>query len=401
MQPLKILHTDFHRGWGGQASRVLMLSRELARRGHHVTIAAPPGELARRAREAGREVPGLRVEDGFAFRAPGHAVSFLRDVGRMKTLLRAGDFDIVDVHGSQDTWVTAMARLFTGLPRCLVLTRHNTKRVRTGRPNRMLYGRLVDHLIIVDESVRRLYGRFIDDGTLDPSRVSVIPSAYRADLFHEGVDGGRVRRELGLGRDALVVGVAGRLVLDKGHTHLLKAAAVLRPELPGLTLLFAGTGPNEEALRREARDLGLGDAVRFLGFRADIPEVEAAFDVAVLPSVGCDASSASLKEAMALGVPVIASDIGGARTIIEDGVTGTIVPPADPAALAEALRRAAAGPESVRAMARRAQAEVSRRFSVMRLCDQTLQAYATAVTDGCAHRGLRTRPDGVRARKTA
>jgi len=282
-----------------------------------------------------------------------------------------------------------------------VLTRHNTKRVRTGRPNRMLYGRLVDHLIIVDESVRPLYGRFIQDGTLDPARISVIPSAYRADLFHEGVDGGRVRRELGLPDDALVVGVAGRLVLDKGHTYLLRAAAALRSSMPALALLFAGAGPNEEALRRETRELGLDGVVRFLGFRADIAEVEAAFDVAVLPSVGCDASSASLKEAMALGVPVISSDIGGARGIIEDGVTGFIVPPGDPAALAGALRRVLADRDAARAMARRAREEVERRYSVKRLCDQTLQAYATAVTESCAHRGLRARPDGVGARKTA
>ncbi len=229
----------------------------------------------------------------------------------------------------------------------------------------------------------------------------MIPSAYRADVFHDGVDGGRVRRELGLSDDALVVGVAGRLVLDKGHTYLLRAAAALQSTMPSLTLLFAGLGPNEGTLRREARELGLEDRVRFLGFRADIAEVEAAFDVAVLPSIGCDASSASLKEAMALGVPVIASDVGGARSIIEDGSTGFIVRPGDPAALETALRRVLTDRESARAVARRAREEVSRRYSVKRLCDQTLQAYATAVTESCAHRGLRTRPDGVGARKTA
>src|SRR5206468_11832296 len=115
MKPLKILHTDFHMGWGGQPARVLMLSRELSRRGHHVMIAAPPGELSRRAR-----AEGLAVEDGFAFRAPSHALAFLRDLRRMRTLLKRERFDLVDVHGSQDTWVTAMARLSGGLPRCLV-----------------------------------------------------------------------------------------------------------------------------------------------------------------------------------------------------------------------------------------------------------------------------------------
>lgn len=380
MKSLRILHTDFHRGWGGQAARVLMLSRELARRGHAVTIAAPAGELTRRAAEAAGTAPGLSVDDRFSFRPPARVVSFLRDVGRLKDLIRKERFDVVDVHGSQDTWTAAVVRATSGLPRCLVMTRHNTKRVRTSRPNRYLYGRLIDHLILVDESVRSGYATFLADGTLKASRISVIPSAYRADLFYRGVDGSRARRELGIPGDAVVAGVAGRLVIDKGHTYLLQAAARLKPEIPSLTLLFAGLGPNEGALREEAGRLGLSGSVRFLGFRDDIAGVQAALDVAVLPSVGCDASSASLKEAMALGVPVLASDIGGARSIIEDGVTGTIVPPGSAEALATALRALVADPARARRMAETAAERVRMRYSVERLADETLAAYAIALS---------------------
>ena len=374
MKPLKILHTDFHTGWGGQAARVLMLSRELTRRGHRVTIAAPPGELAVRAREA-----GLPVEAGFSFRAPSHAYSFLRDLVRMKRLLSRERFDLVDVHGSQDTWVTAVTRLLTGSPRCLIMTRHNTKRVRTGWPNRLLYGRLIDHLIIVDESVRRGYEDFLASGILDPRRISVISSAYRADLFHEGVDSRRVRRELGFSDETLVVGVAGRLVADKGHIHLMRAAAALKPQLPMMVLVFAGAGPEEGRLKAQALELGIDDRVRFLGFRPDIAEVEAAFDIAVLPSVGCDASSASVKEAMALGVPIIASDIGGARHLIEHGVTGMIVRPGEPDDLASALKSMADDRAAARRMALKAREDVTRRFSIDRLADETLAVYASVL----------------------
>jgi len=384
MKPLRILHTDFHSGWGGQASRILMLSTELARRGHHVTIAAPPGELSGKARQAG--LPDLAVDDGFAFRAPSHAASFLRDIRRMRALLKREPFDVVDVHGSQDTWVTAVARLSGGLPRCLIMTRHNTKRVRSGWANRLLYRRLIDHLIIVDESVRRQYETFLSAGVLEDRRISVIPSAYRTDLFHDSVDGSRVRDELGLTSSSFAVGVAGRLVADKGHIFLMRAAAALKPRLPGLVLLFAGTGPDEERLRRQALELGLADSIRFLGFRADIAEVEAAFDVAVLPSIGCDASSASIKEAMALGVPVVATDIGGARSIIEDGVTGAIVRPGEPGDLAEALASIAKDREAARRMAERARQEVSLRFSIQRLADETLSVYASVMHQQAGHR---------------
>jgi len=380
MKPLTILHTDFHRGWGGQASRVLMLSAELARRGHKVTIAAPEGELTGRARRASLDNPGLSVDSGFAFRPPAHVASFSRDVSRMMSLLRRARFDIVDVHGSQDTWVTAGARMIGGLPSCLVMTRHNTKRVRTGLANRLLYGRLIDHLVIVDESIRQQYAPFLSSGALSDGMISVIPSAFRADLFHPGVSGARVRTELGLGEQHAVVGVAGRLVADKGHIFLMRAVSMLAAGQPQLRLVFAGLGPLEAQLKAQAVELGLAGRVHFLGFRADINEVEAAFDIAVLPSVGCDASSASIKEAMALGVPVVASDIGGARSLINDGVTGLVVPPGDAAALAAALGRLLLDRQSARRMAHDAQLQVGERYSISRLTDQTLRAYEAALT---------------------
>jgi glycosyltransferase involved in cell wall biosynthesis len=247
--------------------------------------------------------------------------------------------------------------------------------------------------------VRGRYAAFLERGTIDPSRISVIPSAYRADLFHEDVDGAGIRRELDLPPGARVAGVAGRLVLDKGHIHLLRAAAVLASEMPDLHLVFAGQGPNEEALRAQARELGLHDRVRFLGFRTDIAEVEAGFDVAVLPSVGCDASSASIKEAMALGVPVIASDIGGARNIIDDGVTGLVVEPGNSEALAAALRAIFDDPRSARSRAERAVAEVRRRFSVDRLAVETLEGYTSALQACARRRGLQQERGGVQARK--
>jgi glycosyltransferase involved in cell wall biosynthesis len=388
MNPLRILHTDFHRGWGGQAARVLMLSGELARRGHRVTIAAPRGELTRRAAASGA---GIAVVDSFHFHPPARVFSFLGDVRRMRSLLRSERFDIVDVHGSQDTWVTAMARpIAGGAPRRLVLTRHNTKRVRTNAANRALYGRLVDHLILVDESVRAQYAGFLSDQTIDPARISVIPSAYRADLFHGGVDGRPLRRALGIADDVTVIGVAGRLVRDKGHTHLFQAAERLRADGAPLALVLAGAGPLEAELKEEARARGLAPMTHFLGFRPDIAAVEAAFDIAVLPSVGCDASSAAIKESMALGIPIVASDIGGARVIIRDGETGLVVPPGDAAALEKALRILLADPARGRAMAQKARLEVAARYSIDRLADATLLAYETALAGAPVSQGARS-----------
>ena len=367
---MNVLHTDFHQGWGGQAARVLMVCTELQRRGHRMKIAAPEGELARRAREA-----GVAVDDHFAFRPPARALSFAKDVRRLGRLLREDAVDVLHTHGSQDTWVGASARALTGLPAVFVATRHNTKPVRFNAANRWLYGRAIDHLLLVSESVRERFEPFLRAGLLADDRISVVHSAYRVDLFRDGVDPEPLRRELGLAGRGPILGVLARLVEDKGHTYLLQAFSRVRALHPGAVLLVAGRGPLEPRLREEAASRGLGDSVRFLGFRDDVAEITGLLDVAVLPSVGCDASSASIKEAMAMGRPVVATEVGGAREILDDGATGVVVPPADPEALAAAILALLSDPGRSRRMGDRAREEVRRRFGPVQLADGELAVY--------------------------
>ena len=367
---MRVLHTDFHRGWGGQASRVLMVCRWLARQGHQVLIAAPPGELTRRARAA-----GLQVDDGFAFRPPSRALSFMSDIRRLSRLIREGGYQILHTHGSQDTWVGAASRVMTGRPPLFVATRHNSKRVRFNAANRYLYGRGLDHLVLAAGGIRSQFARFFEEGLLDEGKISVVHSAYRIDRFLDGIDPAGVRQELNLGARRPVIGVMARLARDKGHTYLFQAMETIRGEHPEALLLVAGMGPEQEELRREVTRRGLERSVMFLGFRDDIPQVTALLDLSVLPSVGCDASSASIKEAMALGVPVVATHIGGAREILQDGKTGLVVPPGKATALAGAILSLLNDPARARAMGEAGRSHVRIRFSPERLGDGITTVY--------------------------
>lgn len=372
---MKILQTNFHQGWGGQPSRILMLSRVLAGRGHQVTLAVPRGSmLAARAREA-----GLEVFDAVEFRKPKFLLHAARDVTVLAGHLRDQHYDLIDAHGSQDVWSSAVARRLAGRTAPLVFTRHNTKRVRDHVFNRRLYAREVDHLIAVSRSVLERYQAFFRKGVLTPERVSVVPSAYRPDRFHPGVSGVRVRAELGLGADVPVVGVVARLVEDKGHDDLLAAAPTILKTRPETRFLLVGTGSRERDLKDLAASLGLEGTVRFLGFRDDVPEITAALNVSVLPSIDCDASSAVLKEALACGVPAVATEIGGAAEILQDGRTGLIVPPHDPARLAGAILSLLENPERAREMGRRGSRDVAERFSPERLGDETLEVYKSVL----------------------
>lgn len=372
---MKILQTNFHRGWGGQPSRILMMSRVIAARGHRVTIAAPRGSiLAGRAREA-----GLEVFDAPAFRKPKFVHDAVRDVLVLARHLRDARYDLIDAHGSQDLWTCVLARRIAGRTAPLVFTRHNTKRVGDHAANRWLYRRQVDHLIVASASVLERYAPFFRCGALSRDRVSIVQSAYRPDRFHPGVNGGRVRDELGVAADAPLVGAIGRLVADKGQDDFLKAAAIILGRRPEARFVLVGTGPREADLKALAASLGIAHAVRFLGFRDDVPEITAALTVSVLPSVDCDASSAVLKEALACGVPAVATSIGGAAEILQDGRTGLIVPPRDPERLARSILALLDDPARARDMGLCGSRDVTERFTPERLAAETLLAYEEAV----------------------
>lgn len=156
-----------------------------------------------------------------------------------------------------------------------------------------------------------------------------------------------------------VILTSARLTEQKGHTYLLDAAA----EVPQALFLVAGDGPTRSTLEEKARRLGISDRVRFLGFRSDIPALLASCDVFVLPSL-YEGFPLAVLEALAAGKPVVATSAGGVAEIIRDGRTGLLVPPADPTALAHAIRRILKEPLRARTMAEAGRRLVRLHYSV-------------------------------------
>lgn len=332
---LTIVHTDFHRGWGGQINRVMTECRGLAQRGHRVVLAVPRGG---RPAERAKSEP-FELFDAVDFLKAKHVRHLMHDVHALARLLREIEPDVVHSHGSQDTWALAAARRL--LPRgrrpAHLLTRHNTKKVRWSSANRWLYGRALTRLIVVAEEVLERYEPFLKAGVLRREDVAVVPSPLRPDLLAE-IEAGppdrrALRAELGLADDDLLIGTAARLVPDKGQQYLLEAAAEVLRDFPGVRVVLAGDGNDEAMLRELAGRLEIAERVHFLGYRQDVAHVLAGLDVAVLPSVDCDASSGMLKEALALEVPCVATEIGAAREILGGAKYGLVVPPRNAAAL--------------------------------------------------------------------
>ncbi len=191
-----------------------------------------------------------------------------------------------------------------------------------------------------------------------------VPPNRDVSVVPYGVDLDRFRPQQRPVHDELVVGSVGRLAPEKGLKYLLEAMANVVREAPNTTVLLAGGGPERGALERQAKRLGLAVRVEFTGELShdQVPEALARMDVFVMPSTW-EGFGVSAIEAAAMELPVVASNIHGIPDVVEDGVTGILVPPKDVHALSEAILRLLRDPEERSRMGRAGHALVSERYS--------------------------------------
>jgi len=186
-------------------------------------------------------------------------------------------------------------------------------------------------------------------------------------------DRSRARKKLGISERALVVGTVGNLTAKKDHRTLLEATARAASNHHDLRLVLVGSGPLEHELRNATRSLGLTERVTFAGSRGDVAELLPAFDVFALSSRH-EGLPISLLEAMAAGVPCVATAVGGVPEVVTDRDEGILVAPEDPDALAHALGAVVADPEFRHAAGARA-ARTARRFDISSAVRRTEQVY--------------------------
>jgi glycosyltransferase involved in cell wall biosynthesis len=246
-------------------------------------------------------------------------------------------------------------------------------------------GALAAQIVVVSASVRdevfRRHGvatskvRVIHDPGPDPSE------------FHPDVDGSGVRRGLAVPPDASLIVLVSKLVEPKGHEVLLRAAPRVLGSFPNARFAIVGGDVDgahhrryADRLRRLPQELGIGSAVTFTGFRSDIPQIMAAADVVVHCATHPDPFPGVVLQGMAVGKPVVASDIGGSREQITDGVTGVLVPMADAGALSEAICSLLADPEKRASLGRSAANHVRSTFTSERFHRELSDVYARVMS---------------------
>jgi glycosyltransferase involved in cell wall biosynthesis len=218
---------------------------------------------------------------------------------------------------------------------------------------------LMDRLIVVSKAIER---KIREEGRYG-APVSLIYNGVDLQRYNHQQPCCTFREEFGIPEGVPVVGVVARLEAEKGHRTLIDAWPVVLASHPAAWLLVVGEGSERNSLEAQAASLGISDRVVFTGRREDVPAVTAALDVAVLPSYR-EAQGLSVLEAMALSRPVIASNVGGIPEMIEEGVSGLMVPPGDCDALAGAIVRLLSDHPLADMLAKRGHDLVHERFCI-------------------------------------
>jgi len=230
--------------------------------------------------------------------------------------------------------------------------------------------RLSDWCVAVSEPVRE---RVVDRQKASREHTVIIPNGIDTGYFCRQ-DPLVARRQLGVAEDAFIVGGVGRLSQVKAFGDLIDAVAIAREEGVNAVLVLAGSGEDEDDLRKHAASTEIADHVRFLGAQSDLRPVYSALDVFALSSLD-EASPTVVLEAMGCECAVVSTRVGGAMTMIEDEQSGIVVERSSPRQLAEALIRLADDPGLRRRLAECARRRVVERFDVTRMVDNHQQFY--------------------------
>lgn len=381
---LNVLHAIDALQIGGTEGQCLSLARQLdpARWRSVLLSLNPGGPLLEVAHGAGLEVEVFPFP---GFRRPNAMLSLVRLAGLMR---RAG-IHIVQAYGFYSNLAGLLAGRLAGVP-ILVASRRDMG-VYLGRLDRLaerIAFRLADRVVVNAEAIR---AELAGSGQVRPEKVVVIPTGV--DLRRFDPDGAAGPRPPWAWKGR-AVGMVAKFRRQKDQPTFLRAAERILAADPKVGFVLAGDGPSRESVERLARAMGLASSVRFVG--AVPPDAMPAFlrhlDVAVLASNGNEGIPNVVLEAMAMGKPVVASDTGGCREAVLDGVTGFLVPPRDPERLAEMTLRLLRDERAAARMGRAGRERVEAEFSLGRMAERFSRLYERLAGEKLPGRGANEQP---------
>jgi L-malate glycosyltransferase len=368
---LRIAGVDPELGFGGGETQVLGLTLALAAAGHDAElICDPAGRLWERAADVGIRRHPLRIRN---------AVDISAAI-RLRGILKRERYDVVHFHTSR---AHSMAPLVRGFAPALFVTRRMDY-----RPNRIfapyLFERAVDCVVAISGGV----ADSLAAAGVDRARVTVVPSGVECERFRppSADERARARAKFGVGDGEIAIAAVGALESRKGHRYLIEAVATLAKSGMALKCFIAGDGSIRADLERKIAESGCAGRVAMLGRIEDTREILWAADIFAMPSLNEGLGVAAL-EAMASGLPTIASAVGGLREVVEHDLSGILVEPARPDEIGSAIAWLEKSAELRTKMGVAARARVEDNYSMDSMARRTLELYRAALEKKCEARG--------------
>lgn len=370
MEKINILYLITELSVGGAEKAVARMMAQLNRDRYNALVCCLLGRgvIADEIEGASIEVVSLAMKGKLDLRA----------LFRLFKLLKKGNFVVIHSHLFHANVIGRIVGKLARIP-IIISVEHNPIAEGTLRH---LVDKLsavsADKVIAVSEAVRKFT---VNQVGIESMKVLTIYNGVDLSEKHPArIDILERKKRIGIDPLRPVVGTVSRLDEMKGAEYFVRATAKVRAENPATLFLIVGDGPERAELEQLAQRMNIAESLILTGYRADIPEVLSTIDLFVLPSLYEGLPTAAL-EAMAMAKPVIATHVGGTPEVVEDKVTGLLVPPRDPEALAEAIITLLQDRERAKAMGRAGRERVERYFSVERMVQQTEALYEELIRE--------------------
>lgn len=297
----------------------------------------------------------------------------LRALRTLRSMVAGGGFDIVQSHHEKSDLINA---LLPRRPGCVHISNRRDMGYKKSAKLKWLFRHLNPRFDCVVAPSQQILGELARSEALEAGRMLWIPNGVDTQRFHPRPPPARaaIRQSLSLQADALVFGCVARLTPEKRHVDLVDAFARMHATFPQARLVLLGDGPLQGEIEARVVSLGVAGAVRMTGMRPDVEAILPALDVGMLVS-STEGMSNAILEMMASGLPMIATDVGGNRSLVASGATGLLVPARAPGRLAEAMLALAADPALRHRMGEAARQRVEREFSLAAMVRAFDQAY--------------------------
>ena len=321
---MKILHTEWSDGWGGQEIRILAESLAFIKKGYEITIAAQPkSQLYKKSKEAGVPTFALKMNKGLNLLA---IYSLVRFINKNK-------IQIVHTHSSVDSRTAGIAARICRIK--VVRSRHISIPISKSFITHWQYMQLADKVITSGRDIRNI---MIERNKMSPNKIISAPAGADTEQFNMERELKNIRSSYNINEKHFLVVIVSVLRSWKGHTYLIEAIEIVRKTIPNIRLIIVGAGPQKKILESLIKQLDLKNNIILTGHQPDPAPFYKAMDLMILPSYAGEATSQVLPQAMLMGKPVISTETGGLTEVVIHNETGIVVPSKNSEAIANAIK---------------------------------------------------------------